>query len=86
MAKERLSKFQNWILRQIYQNSSITKKGLKKFYGKGLRDALTNKERVIIHRSLNNMLNRQPRPDPDDRPCRPVAGDDGCEDARGADR
>ena len=58
MAKERLSKLQNWILRQIYQNNSITKKGLKKFYGKGLRDALTNKERVIIHRSLNNMLKK----------------------------
>ena len=58
MVKERLSKFQNWILRQIYQNDSINKKGLKKFYGKGLRDALTNKERVIIHRSLNNMLKK----------------------------
>ena len=58
MAKKRLSKLQNWILRQIYQNDSINKKGLKKFYGKGLQDALTNKERVIIHRSLNNMLNK----------------------------
>ncbi len=59
MAKERLSKLQRQILEKIYNKPAQSKKGLKVCFGKDpLRQSLTNSERVVLHKSLNNMLRK----------------------------
>ena len=56
MLKERLSKLQEWILKRIEEQTTISQKGLKRYYNKGLRDPLTNKERVTLFKSIKNMI------------------------------
>ena len=56
MLKERISKLQEWILKRIEEQTTISQKGLKRYYNKGLRDPLTNKERVTLFKSIKNMI------------------------------
>ena len=58
MLKERLSKLQEWILKRIEEQTTISQKGLKRYYNKGLRDPLTNKERVTLFKSIKNMISK----------------------------
>ena len=56
MLKERISKLQEWILKRIEEQTTISHRGLKRYYNKGLRDPLTNKERVTLFKSIKNMI------------------------------
>ena len=58
MGKERLSKLQKWILQRIEENSSISQRGLRRYFNKELRDPLTNKERVTLFKSIKNMISK----------------------------
>jgi len=58
MLKERLSKLQQWILKRIEEKTSISQRGLKRYYNKELRDSITNKERVTLFKSLKNMISK----------------------------
>lgn len=55
MTKERLSKLQLLILRDILEKRYIFKDYLKRYYGKQLKDNWSNTERVTIHKSLHNL-------------------------------
>lgn len=72
--RERLSTFQAWVLERIYNETAISKQGLKAFYKKARSDTkgpgqtfhefqcglpLTTSERVTIYRSLKNMLQKK---------------------------
>ena len=56
MLKERLSKLQEWILKRIEEKTSISHRGLKRYFNKELIDPLTNKERVTLFKSIKNMI------------------------------
>ena len=58
MLKERLSKVQEWILKRIEEKTTISQKGLKRYFNKELRDPLTNKERVTLFKSIKNMISK----------------------------
>jgi len=58
MGKERLSKLQKWVLKRIEENSSISQRGLRRYFNKELRDPLTNKERVTLFKSIKNMISK----------------------------
>ena len=58
MLKERLSKLQEWILKRIEEKTSISQRGLKRYFNKELRDSITNKERVTLFKSLKNMISK----------------------------
>jgi len=58
MLKERLSKLQEWILKRIEEKTSISQRGLKRYFNKELRDTLTNKERVTLFKSVKNMISK----------------------------
>ena len=67
MAIERLSKLQKWILLRMYKIGGINRNVIRGcfnkkhpgfFRTKGTYDSLTRSELVIIHRSINNMLNK----------------------------
>jgi hypothetical protein len=59
MAKERLSKLQKWILNRIYKNGAISKPGMKGYFNKEIRDALNNSERVTLHKSVRNLIQKE---------------------------
>jgi hypothetical protein len=40
------------ILEKVYKNGSITKSGLKEYFDKRFKDALTKNERVILHKGI----------------------------------
>ena len=57
MSRERLSKLQKYIIEEIYDKTSITFRGAKRYFNKEDRDTLlNNKERVTLHKSFQNML------------------------------
>jgi len=58
MLKERLSKLQEWILKRIEEKTSISQRGLKRYFNKELRDPITNKERVTLFKSIKNMISK----------------------------
>ena len=58
MLKERLSKLQEWILKRIEEKTTISQKGLKRYFNKELRDPLINKERVTLFKSIKNMISK----------------------------
>ncbi len=58
LKKERLSKLQKWVLKRIEENSSISQRGLRRYFNKELRDPLTNKERVTLFKSIKNMISK----------------------------
>ena len=58
MLKERISKLQEWILKRIEEKTSISQRGLKRYFNKELRDPITNKERVTLFKSLKNMISK----------------------------
>lgn len=62
MAKERLSKLQKWILQKCLYDLFITGKRTKEFFGhentKKPGFSITNCERVILFRGLNNLLKK----------------------------
>lgn len=58
MLKERLSKLQEWILKRIEEKTTISHRGLKRYFNKELRDHLMNKERVTLFKSIKNMISK----------------------------
>ena len=58
MLKERLSKLQEWILKRIEEKTTISHRGLKRYFNKELRDPLMNKERVTLFKSIKNMISK----------------------------
>ena len=58
MLKERISKLQEWILKRIEEKTTISHRGLKRYYNKELRDPLMNKERVTLFKSIKNMISK----------------------------
>lgn len=59
MAKERLSRLQKWILTQTFNSVSFSKRDMKKFFGKTLRQPLTNSQRLILYKSLASLLRKE---------------------------
>ena len=58
MLKERISKLQEWILKRIEEQTTISQRGLKRYFNKELRDPITNKERVTLFKSIKNMISK----------------------------
>ncbi|MCH7928144.1 MAG: hypothetical protein IID03_09225 [Candidatus Dadabacteria bacterium] len=58
MLKERISKLQEWILKRIEEKTTISQRGLKRYFNKELRDPLMNKERVTLFKSIKNMISK----------------------------
>lgn len=60
MAKERLSKFQKWVLQKCLKDLFNTRSRVKEFYGhmdSRMKKFMTsNSERITISRSLNILL------------------------------
>lgn len=56
----RLGTMQRWMLSRIFEQGALTRRGMRGYYGKrrgwGRGDALTDSERVSIHRSFHALV------------------------------